>query len=52
MKPLISNPCFSMRRREGIKYYRIDLMLIYNLPYSPLIIETKGNGSHYVVSKL
>jgi hypothetical protein len=27
------------------KYYRTDSRLIYSLPYSPLILETKGKGS-------
>jgi len=28
------------------QYYRTDSRLIYSLPCSPLIIETKGKGSH------
>jgi hypothetical protein len=35
-----------MRRRKGSKYYRTDSRLIYSLPCSPLILETKGKGSH------
>jgi hypothetical protein len=35
-----------MRRREGKKYYRTDSRFIYSLSCNPLILETKGKGSH------
>jgi len=32
--------------KKEVKYYRTDSKLIYSLPCSPLILETKGKGSH------
>jgi len=35
---------FCLKEENEVKYYRTDSRLIYSLPCSPLILETKGKG--------